>query len=154
MNSILQNKKTFHILLIESIDKDIFFMELALIKLDFEYTLKIVEDGDKAINYLKDKENFEYPDLIFLDLKLPGKDGIEVLKELKLDNELRSIPVIILASSYNKEDISIVYNNYAASYIVKPEYFDKFSLIIKQVKNYWFDMVSLPNYNYKVINNH
>ena len=108
------------------------------------------EDGDEALDYLYRRDNFENPatspkpGLILLDLNLPGTDGREVLSEIKSDSELRHIPVIILTTSSQEEDIRKCYNYGANSYICKPISLESLVDSIRRLKDFWFEIVILP----------
>ncbi len=109
--------------------------------------LYTVDDGNKAIDFLnKEKEfiNIPKPDLILLDLNLPGMDGKEVLNYIKNHNEFKKIPVLIMSSSSAEEDIKETYALQANCYIKKPIEFNDFIEIVKTIDNYWFSIVKLP----------
>lgn len=109
--------------------------------------LIIVEDGVEAMAFLRKEgkyKNVLRPDLIFLDLNLPKKDGREVLKEIKLDENLRRIPVVILTTSEAEEDIMKTYNYHANCYITKPVDLDKFIEVVKMIEGFWLTVVKLP----------
>jgi len=84
------------------------------------------------------------PDLILLDLNLPGKDGREVLTEIKADERLRHIPVVVLTSSQDEEDILRSYRLYANCYISKPIGFGEFVKVVQSIEEFWFTIVTLP----------
>ena len=99
-----------------------------------------VKDGKTALNYVFKKgkyKNKETPGLILLDLNIPEKDGIEVLTEIKKDEKLRAIPIVILTTSNSFSDIQKAYLNYANSYLVKPINFEKFNKMVKDLGIYW-----------------
>ena len=79
-----------------------------------------------------------------LDLNLPGKDGREVLHEVKRDEDLKNIPVVILTTSQAEEDIMRAYGWYANAYMTKPVEFDSFVAVVKGISDYWFTLVKLP----------
>jgi len=109
--------------------------------------IHIADDGEEAIRFLFGKDKFlgsTPPDIIILDLNLPKKDGREVLKEIKENNDLKAIPVIILTTSSAEKDICRVYDLQANAYIVKPIYFDEFMAAIKSITDFWFKTVTLP----------
>lgn len=109
--------------------------------------LTIVEDGVEAMTFLRKEgkyKNVLRPDLIFLDLNLPKKDGREVLKEIKLDENLRRIPVVVLTTSEAEEDIMKTYNYHANCYITKPVDLDKFIKVMKAIDDFWLTIVKLP----------
>lgn len=106
------------------------------------------ETGQQTLDFLRhndvsDPENHK-PGLILLDLNLPGMDGRTVLKQIKNDNELKSIPVVVFTTSESEKDISECYASGANSYITKPVDIDRFCDVIKALKTYWFETVYLP----------
>ena len=115
-----------------------------------ENNLLIVTDGQEALDYIyhkgkyADENKAPRPDLIFLDLKLPKVDGFEVLSQLKSDPELKSIPIIILTTSSQNEEIVRGYARGANSYITKPVKFNEFVDKIKNLKLYWAFVNTLP----------
>jgi CheY-like chemotaxis protein len=102
-----------------------------------------VKDGEEALNYLfqrgiyADNADYLFPHLILLDLRLPKIDGIEVLKTIKTDDKLKSIPVVVLTSSESEKDIRKVYKYYANSYLVKPIDFQQFTKLMRDLGFYW-----------------
>ena len=108
----------------------------------------VVNDGDEAMAFLhREGKYFDAvrPELIFLDLNLPKKDGHEILKEIKTDDELKSIPVVILTISDDEEDILKSYNLHANCYITKPIGLEQFSKVVKSIENFWLSFVKLPS---------
>lgn len=139
--------KPINILLIEDNLGDIRLIQEVLKESEHPYNLQIVTDGEQAIRYLKQEGEFaeaRYPHLIFLDLNLPKKDGREVLAEIKGDNKLKSIPVVIFSSSEAEKDVLNSYDLYANCYVVKPFDFNHFSQVIKSIQNFWLNIVKLP----------
>ncbi|MDQ7054786.1 MAG: response regulator [candidate division KSB1 bacterium] len=120
------NLSNLVILLIEDDPNDVILMQRAIMKGKVLNPLQVISDGEQAIHYLAgkgiyaDRDKFPLPVLILLDLKLPRKDGFEVLKWIKSRSELTSIPVVILTSSERIEDIQQAYDLRANSYLVKP----------------------------------
>jgi chemotaxis family two-component system response regulator Rcp1 len=109
--------------------------------------LSIVVDGAEAMEFLQRKGKFvdvEKPDLILLDLNLPKKDGREVLAEIKADDDLRRIPVIVLTTSKDEVDILNSYNLHANAYIVKPLDLEQFIDAIRKIEDFWLTVVRLP----------
>ncbi|MCP4271342.1 MAG: response regulator [Gammaproteobacteria bacterium] len=108
------------------------------------------KDGDDALDYLfnrdrySDPAKFPRPAIILLDLNLPGTDGREVLSEIKRDESLRKIPVVVLTTSSDEMDIDRCYSAGANSYILKPVDLDSFFDTIKRFKDYWFKVCILP----------
>lgn len=99
-----------------------------------------VSDGSEALDYLWGRGRFanrQLPDLILLDLKLPRVDGHEVLRQLKSDEHLRPIPVVVLTTSTADLDKAKAYSNYANSYVTKPLDFDQFQEMMRSLKQYW-----------------
>ncbi len=113
----------------------------------------IVSDGEEAFDYLyhrgkyEDSVKYPLPGLILLDIKLPGIDGIEVLKTIKQDALLKRIPVIMLTTSEREEDIARSYNHYANSYLTKPVGFKEFEDKIMQIEFYWMILNKAPVIN-------
>jgi CheY-like chemotaxis protein len=112
--------------------------------------LRFVEDGEELMDYLchrgkyKDHSLSPRPGIILLDLNMPKKDGREALKEIKANPDLRGIPVVILTTSKEEEDILRSYNLGANSYITKPVTFTGLVDAIKSLGKYWFEIVELP----------
>jgi chemotaxis family two-component system response regulator Rcp1 len=109
--------------------------------------LTIVNDGTKAMDYLNKKgiyKDKESPSLIILDLNLPLKDGRDVLKEIKKNEKLKAIPVVVLTTSSNEEDILSSYNHGANVYLNKPLNFDHFEELIRTFEDFWFKWATLP----------
>lgn len=112
--------------------------------------INFVYDGVELFNYLNQRGQYDdpdtspFPNLILLDLNMPKKDGREALKEIKRNSSFRSIPVIILTTSISDNDISSAYELGAASYLIKPDSFERLVHLIKCLGHYWFDCVKLP----------
>ena len=109
--------------------------------------LHVVEDGVRAMAYLRREgtyANAQRPDLILLDLNLPGKDGREVLRELKTDQQLKTIPVVILTTSDAEQDILKGYRLGGNCYITKPVGLQAFTKVVQSIEGFWFSVVKLP----------
>ena len=109
--------------------------------------IHVVPDGTEAMQYLRREGPYasaKRPDLVILDLNLPGKDGREVLEEIKADQDLRQIPVVVLSTSSAESDIAKAYEYQASCYIVKPVDADKYFHAIRTLKELWFNIVALP----------
>ena len=109
--------------------------------------LYFVEDGQKAMDYLRRQGSYalsQRPDIILLDLNLPKKDGRQVLKEIKSDPQLKRIPVVVLTTSKDDEDLREAYDNYANCYIRKPRDLEGFLEVVKKVEDFWLSLVELP----------
>jgi CheY-like chemotaxis protein len=113
--------------------------------------LRFVEDGEELMDYLRHRGKYSdltkapRPDLILLDLNMPRKDGREALKEIKSDQGLRKIPIVVLTTSKSEEDILRAYDLGVNSFITKPVLFASLVDIMKAIGRYWFDMVKLPH---------
>ena len=106
-----------------------------------------VEDGIEAIDFLRRRgahANAVRPDLILLDLNLPGKDGREVLAEIKQDEDLKRIPVVVLTVSRAEEDVLRTYNLHANCFITKPIDFAQFIKVVRSIEDFWMTIVRLP----------
>ncbi|MEG3840853.1 response regulator [Microcoleus sp. herbarium14] len=109
--------------------------------------LHFVEDGVEAIKFLRKQAPYlgvPRPDLILLDLNLPKKSGVEVLKEIKTDPKLKLIPVVILSTSAAPEDIVKSYSLHANCYITKPVDFVQFTKVVRLIEEFWLAVVQLP----------
>jgi len=131
-------------------EEDRMLTEEALEENNISDQLFFVEDGEEAMDYLqrrgkfKDKKKYPMPELILLDLNMPKKDGREVLAEIKQDPNLKGIPVVVLTTSNAEDDIKNMYGLGVNSYITKPVSFDGMVLAMKSLKEYWFEIVTLP----------
>jgi chemotaxis family two-component system response regulator Rcp1 len=106
--------------------------------------LVTVRNGEDATAYLRREGKFaeaERPDLVLLDLNLPGKDGREVLMEIKSDDQLRKIPIVVLTTSRASQDISAAYDLHANGYVVKPDHIDHLFRVIKSIDEFWLQTV-------------
>jgi len=109
--------------------------------------LSVVGDGVEALAFLRREEKYAdapRPDLVLLDLNLPKKDGRDVLAEIKKDEDLKRIPVVVLTTSKAEEDILKTYDLHANCYVTKPVDFDQFVMVVKSVEDFWFTVVKLP----------
>lgn len=112
-------------------------------KLKLNNTIDHVTDGDEALKYLRDPAN-ERPDLVLLDLNLPGRDGHDVLAVMKQDEQLRRIPVCILTTSSADDDVLGAYDLGANAYVTKPVTLDGWQEVVSQIEGFWFSVVRLP----------
>lgn len=136
------------ILLVEDNEGDIELTREAFEEAKFRNNLHIAKDGEEALDYLfkrKGNEKAATPDIILLDLNLPGTDGREVLEIIKNTDKLKQIPTIVLTSSKADKDIIESYNLHANCYIVKPVNAVKFIEVVQHVENFWVDIVCLPS---------
>jgi CheY-like chemotaxis protein len=110
--------------------------------------LDVVNDGDAALAYLRNEPPYQdagSPDLVLLDLNLPGRDGREVLSEIKSDKELARIPVVVLTTSAAEEDILRSYQLHANAFVSKPVDLDGFIAAIRQIDHFFVSVVQLPS---------
>lgn len=140
--------KRVEILLVEDNEGDVGLIEEVFLDAKIRNNLHVAEDGEEAMLFLCNEGDFSdvpRPDMILLDLNLPKKDGREVLKEIKMDDNFKSIPVVVLTTSKAEEDIFKSYDLHANSYITKPVDFDQFIKVIKSIEDFWLDVVKLPS---------
>jgi CheY-like chemotaxis protein len=136
------------ILLVEDNPGDARLMQEALAEARVRNRLHVVADGVEALAYLRRQHPFASairPDLILLDLNLPGKDGRDVLAEIKRDQDLRRIPVVILTSSQAAADIARAYDLHANAYVTKPLDLEQFITVVKSIEDFWLTIVKLPD---------
>lgn len=110
--------------------------------------MHIAYDGETAMKILRKQAEYSdcaTPDMILLDLNLPKKDGREVLREVKNDDDLKCIPVVILTTSNAEEDLIETYKMNANCYITKPVDLDQFINVVKSIENFWLSIVKLPS---------
>lgn len=135
------------ILLVEDNPGDVRLTREALKESKMHNTLHVAADGVEALRFLRGEGPYAdvpRPDIILLDLNLPRKDGREVLAEIKADESLRRIPVVILTTSDDEHDILRSYDLHANCYITKPLDLRQFAMIVKTIENFWFQIVKLP----------
>ena len=147
MHNVVKETRPFNILLIEDNPGDVRLTQEAFREGKKEVNLEVVMDGVEAIKYLRKENGFEdrpMPDLILLDLNLPKWDGREVLKEIKADNGLKRIPVVVLTTSNAEQDILHSYDLHANCFINKPVDFDNFFDIIQKIEEFWLSTTILP----------
>ena len=138
----MSEPETVEILLVEDNPNDAELTQRALKKTNLGVALATVRDGAEALEYLF--SNRPKPKVIFLDLKLPKIDGIEVLRRVRADDRLRSVPVVVLTSSQEERDISQCYKLGVNSYIVKPVEFEKFYKAVGDLATYWLVLNKSP----------
>ena len=136
------------ILLVEDNPGDVRLTQEALKESKVTNHLSVAEDGVEALAFLKREGKYAdapRPDLLLLDLNLPKKDGRELLEEIKVDDNLKRIPVVVLTTSKAEEDILRMYDQHANCYITKPIDFDQFIEVIKSIEDFWLTIVKLPS---------
>ncbi|MBK9121600.1 MAG: response regulator [Chloroflexi bacterium] len=143
----LHDVQPIEILLVEDNAGDARLTQEVLKDSKIKNNLHIVVDGVEAMEFLHQRGIYSSaprPDIILLDLNLPRMDGREVLREIKEDDILRRIPVVIMTTSDDEHDILAAYDLYANCYITKPVDFQRFIDIVKTIENFWFSIVRLP----------
>lgn len=137
---------TLRLLLVEDDPADIALFEDALKTCPFAVKLEVVREGDEAIQGLQQQCDLgrAMPNLIVLDLTLPGVSGHQVLRDLKHDSQLRAIPVIVFTSCSDSLDIVKAYDCYANSFVLKPNDLDRFVTVVCEMLAFWFQAVELP----------
>jgi chemotaxis family two-component system response regulator Rcp1 len=139
--------RAVEILMVEDNPGDVKLTQEALKQGRLWNHLEVARDGIEAMEYLRRKGRFQgakRPDLILLDLNLPKKDGREVLAELKADDQLGLIPVVVLTTSKSEEDVLKSYKLHANCYITKPVDFQQFATVVRSIEDFWFTVVKLP----------
>jgi CheY-like chemotaxis protein len=140
--------RPIELLLVEDSEPDVRLTMEALHEAKVKNNLWVAEDGVEAMEFLRRQgrhAEVPRPDLILLDLNLPRKDGRQVLKEIKADEGLKRIPVVVLTTSKNEEDVLRAYDLHANCYITKPVDFNRFMEVVKSVEDFWLTVVRLPD---------
>jgi two-component system response regulator len=150
MNSKLANGRPAEILLVEDNENDVELTRLAFNRCKLTLNLHHVPDGEECMAFLRKQgkySNAPTPDLVLLDLNLPRMDGREVLAEVVADKTLSAIPVVVLTTSGQDEEILKLYKLRCSSYIIKPVDFEQFLHAVGLIAEYWFTVVVLPTAN-------
>jgi len=135
------------VLLIEDDPGDVLMTQEAFEEHKLRNRLNVVADGDEALAYLRREGRYAdatRPDLVLLDLNLPRRDGREVLAEIKGDEDLCQIPVVVLTTSQADEDILRSYQLHANAYVTKPVDFERFISVVRQIDEFFVSVVKLP----------
>lgn len=141
-------EKVHHILLVEDNEGDVFLMLEAFEEGSAPTKISVARNGQEALDFLFKRGAFskaERPDLILLDINIPIFNGHEVLKQIKEDSSLKSIPVIVLTTSSNQRDIDLAYENHCNSYVKKPLNIDDFLDAVKRIQGFWFDLATFSD---------
>jgi two-component system, chemotaxis family, response regulator Rcp1 len=144
----MNSMRPVDILLVEDSPSDVRLTREALKEAKVLNTLHVVGDGMAALAFLHKEGQYAEsptPDLILLDLNLPKKDGREVLAEVKQDEKLRRIPVVVLTTSRAEEDIVRTYNLHANAYVTKPVDLGQFLSVVRSLEEFWLAVVTLPS---------
>jgi CheY-like chemotaxis protein len=134
-------QRAVEVLLVEDNPGDIRLIMEGFKEGNISHNINVVNDGEEAVNYLKKIPPFQRriePDLVLLDLKLPKKSGFEVLAEIRSEDDLKHVPVIVMTSSESDTDIKNAYFLKANCYITKPSDLDRYSDVIKSIHGFWF----------------
>jgi chemotaxis family two-component system response regulator Rcp1 len=143
-----RNTRPIEILLVEDNPGDVRLTREALRDAKVRNNMMVASDGVEALAYLRQEGQYAgttRPDMILLDLNLPRINGFEVLDAIKEDAELKRIPVIILTTSQEEQDIIRSYNLYANAYVTKPVDLQQFIDVIKAIEGFWLEIVKLPD---------
>lgn len=144
------DRKPINILLVEDNPTDVEVIQEVFKLIESKNRLFLTKDGEEALDFIYHRGKYQdtsltpVPDLILLDIKMPKIDGLEVLKVIKSDENLKRIPVLILTVSDRDADIRRAYEYGANSYIVKPIEFLGFANILTKIEEYWFTIAKLP----------
>jgi len=139
------------ILIVEDNPTDVMLIRRALARLKIANPVQVIADGDRAVDYLSghddyaDRMQFPLPALILLDLKLPRRSGLEVLEWLRRQEGLRRMPVVMLTSSRQSDDVNRAYDLGANSYLVKPVEFESLQEMLGTINTYWIDWNEKPD---------
>ena len=146
--AIRQDGTPIEVLLVEDDPGDVLMTQEAFEEHKVRNRLTVVSDGAEALNYLRREGQYAdavRPDLILLDLNLPRRDGREVLAEIKKDEELCRIPVVVLTTSQAEEDVLRSYQLHANAYVTKPVDFDSFVEVVRKIEEFFAHVVRLPS---------
>lgn len=139
--------RQLEILLVEDNPGDVRLTKEILREGSCDYSLNVARDGLEALAYLRQEGDHgaaPRPDMILLDLNLPRKDGREVLQEIKQDEDLCRIPVVVLTTSADERDVQTSYDLHANCYITKPVDVDRFSTVVRSIETFWLEVARLP----------
>lgn len=128
------------ILVVEDNTADVMLLKEAYKRINSSLIIHNVSNGDDAMHFLKRRNGFEkmpMPDLVLMDINMPGKNGLDALKEIKEDDEVKHVPVIIFSGSFLKEDVNKAYSSYANCYITKPHTLDEYISIMEMINKFW-----------------
>jgi len=145
---VTESADEIHVLLVEDDPGDVLMTQEAFEHHKLRNQLHVVSDGVEALAFLRREGEFAdapRPGLVLLDLNLPRKDGREVLAEIKTDDELQQIPVVVLTTSKAEEDVLRSYKLHANAYVTKPVDFDRFIEVVRQIDEFFVTVVKLPS---------
>jgi CheY-like chemotaxis protein len=142
-----EGERRIEILLVEDDPGDVVMTREAFTDYKVHNQLHVVDDGAEAMAFLRNEGVYAErprPDLVLLDLNLPKMDGREVLEAIKSDPELASIPVVVLTTSENEDDVLRSYSLHANAYVTKPVDFERFIEVVRQIDDFFVTVVRLP----------
>jgi CheY-like chemotaxis protein len=143
--SLGRDSRALGVLLVEDNPSDVALTRHLFGAVSLPVDLSVAHDGEEAVSLVRRKaDGGERPDLILLDLNLPRMSGLEVLGELKADERLRHIPVIVLTTSSAERDVRSAYSHHANAYVTKPVDLDQFIHVIGAIEQFWLGVVRLP----------
>ena len=143
-----KGKRIAHVLIIEDNPADIRLIKEAMGEMEVMPEIAIVQDGEEALTRLQEYKSGmkkKLPDLIILDLNIPKISGFDVLKAVKTDKKLKPIPVIVLSSSNDIQDIQHCYDLHANCYISKPVDLEPFIKVVRSIEDFWLKVITLPS---------
>ena len=138
------------VLMVEDNPDDVDLTREVLVETKLYIDLRAVQDGVEAMAFLRQEGQYAdapRPDLILLDLNMPRKDGRETLAEIKADDDLKMIPVVVLTTSQAEADIIGSYSNHANCYVTKPVDLDQFIRVVQSIEDFWLTIVKLPRHD-------
>ena len=144
------SNRPIDILLVEDNPGDVRLLKESFREARVDTVIHHVADGAEALAYLRRQGRHAHatrPDIVLLDLNLPGRDGRTVLRDIKGDDALKAIPVVVLTSSSAQEDVDHSYADHANCFITKPAEFDRFLDVVQRIESFWFKTVALPQEN-------
>ena len=142
-----EGERQIEVLLVEDDPGDVMMTREAFQDYKLHNQLHVVSDGAEAMEFLRQEGEYAgrpRPDLVLLDLNLPRMDGRQVLEAIKSDSELASIPVVVLTTSENEDDVLRSYSLHANAYVTKPVDFARFIEVIRQIDDFFVTVVRLP----------
>ena len=136
------------ILIVDDSPTDAAILVAALDDIGYQWPVQIIHTGDEALAWLQriDNNTHSYPQLILLDLNLPGRTGYDVLQEIKTNVVWKTIPTIVMSSSATPSDIDKSYRLHANAYITKPTEFREYQLIAQKIQDFWLKTAQLPTF--------
>lgn len=135
------------VLIVEDNPGDVELAKAALHETSLPLELHVASNGEEAMRFMRQEDDYADappPDLVLLDLNMPKMGGLEVLDEMKADEELRLTPVVVFTSSAAREDIERAYDRYANCYITKPSDLDELVGVVRAIEAFWLTVVRLP----------